>query len=189
MSRILAAYDRSIFKFTPNFMTVTFPVEVETKESESDTKGDTKDDTKDDTKETLESVLTALRRQPSVTRAGLASQLTISSATVSRAIKTLVETKRISRGGSRRSGHWEVLDTESDKKDGKKDGRKDGTKEPLKAVLAVLRGHPSITLDDIASQLKISPRTASRTIKTLVETKQISRAGGRRFGHWVALDE
>jgi len=191
MSRILAAYDRSIFKFTPNFMTVTLPVEMadDTKESADDTKDDTKSDTKADTKadtnEPLDAVMMVLRQQPSITRAEIADQLSISSATISRIIKNLVETRQISRVGSRRSGHWEVKSTGGDTKDDTKGDTKDDTKESLDAVLALMRENSSITREEIAAHLNISSATASRAIKTLVETRRISRAGGRRFGHWV----
>jgi len=187
MSRILAAYDRSIFKFTPNFMVVTFPVEVvdETKAGENDTN----DDTKDDTKEIWESVLTLLRQHPSITRAEIASQLSVSSATVSRTIKSLTETKQVSRVGGRRSGHWQVEGAGNDTKDDTNSDTKDDTKENMEAVLALMRGNPSITREEISSHLDISPATASRTIKALVEAKRISRVGGRRFGHWLVVDE
>jgi len=69
--------------------------------------------------------------------------------------------------------------------DGTKDGTIDGTKELLETVLALLRHHPSITRNEIASKLSASPRTVSRAIKTLVETKRIYRSGGRQFGHWA----
>ena len=66
---------------------------------------------------------------------------------------------------------------------------KDDSKGFLEAVLALMRDNPSITREEIASHLDISPATASRTIKALVEAKRIARVGGRRFGHWQVADE
>ena len=183
MSRILAAYDRSIFKFTPNFMTVTLPVKVadDTKKSENDTK----DGTKNDTKEFWEAVLSSLRHHPSATRDEIARQLNLSPRTVSRIIKNLVKAKQIIRAGGRRFGYWDIVDIGNDTKN----DTKDGTKKFLEAVLSLLRQQPSITRKEMALQLSVAPKTVSRAIKTLVEEKQITRTGGRRFGHWVAVDK
>jgi len=61
------------------------------------------------------------------------------------------------------------------------------TRNSLESVLEFLRRNPSITREEIADEMKISARTASRTLKILVETKQISRVGSRRFGHWEII--
>ena len=73
-------------------------------------------------------------------------------------------------------------------KDGTMGGTIDGTKELPEAVLSFLRQRPSATRDEIATHVKISSRAISRVMKELVETKQIARTGGRRFGHWEILD-
>jgi len=192
MSRILAAYDRSIFKFTPNFMVVTFPVEMadETQVDGNDTKDEPINEPINEPIKTMEEELLALiRENPRMSKETLACQIGRSRASITRIIKDLVSYGKIKRVGSNKNGHWEFVDTESGKKDDIKDGKKDDSKKPLEEVLSILRGHPSITLDEIASQLNVSNRTASRTIKTLVEAKRISRVGGRRFGHWVVTDE
>lgn len=98
------------FIITPRTFTICFHVRSMTG-GDNDTILDTKDDTKDDTKKFLEAILALLRDHPSTTRDEIASQLGVSSRTVSRAIKILVQTKQISRMGGRRFGHWEVVDT------------------------------------------------------------------------------
>ena len=185
------------FIITPRTFTICFHVRSPARgddapaiDTKDDQKDDQKDGIKDDTKEITEAVLAWLLRHPSATHAEIAEQLTVSLRTVSRAIKILVETKQILRVGSRRFGHWiMVAQSANTPANDTKDVTKDDAKKITEAVLAWLCRHPSATHAEIAQKLSVSPKTVSRAIKTLVDTKQISRAGGRRFGHWEVVSK
>ena len=202
MSRILDAYDRTIFKLTPNFIIVTFPVALPdgTKDGTKDgtnrtSSGATRNATKSRKKpeqpgmitgmitgiETGMKIIGIMRQKPDISITAISVALGMARSSIIAQIEKLKTKGRIRRLGSQKTGYWEIADTEND--------TKDDTKEILEPALSLIRGNPSITRDEIAAQLDISPRTASRVIKTLVETNQITRAGGRRYGHWKVEDK
>jgi len=207
MNRILAAYDRSIFKFTSNFMMVTLPV-VEEKNTKKMDVGTKKICTKDCTKNcTMEDAINSvgetkngdffdgvndgvnikldifdrllldlIQSNPRITVPEMTVKIGKSQSFVERRIKILKAT-HLRRIASDKTGQWKIVNPESE------------TSELLEAVVEILRAHPSATRDEIAAQLNVSPRTVSQFIKTLVESKRISRTGGRCFGRWIVADE
>ena len=89
MTRILRAYDHSIFGFTPSFLAITLPLSDDTKD---DTKDDIKDGVKDDMKEMSAIIMDLLNKQSSLTQNEIAEKMAISVRSVSRIMKRLVET-------------------------------------------------------------------------------------------------
>jgi ATP-dependent DNA helicase RecG len=62
---------------------------------------------------------------------------------------------------------------------------KEPIEEPLKEkIISILRKAPDSTYDSLAGELGISRSTVKRSFKILIESGQIDRVGGRRYGHW-----
>lgn len=99
MSRILDAYDRTVFEISEHFMKVIFPF------SWIDEKKDcaTKDLNGDDIK-----VLLVLEKEPEITAKKISEKLGFSTRKISRIIKKLRESEKISRIGSDRKGYWKI---------------------------------------------------------------------------------
>jgi predicted HTH transcriptional regulator len=101
MSRILKAYDRSIFEITPSFTIVTFPFEgsfILSNDKINDKKADRK-------KSTLE----VIKTNPTATIAALADFTGKSPATISRELKEYRSAGLLRREGARKKGQWVVL--------------------------------------------------------------------------------
>jgi predicted HTH transcriptional regulator len=101
MSRILKAYDRSIFELTPSFTVVTFPFEgsfILSNDKINDKKTDKK-------KSTLE----VIKANPDMTIATLAELTGKSPATISRELKEYQAAGLLRREGARKKGSWVVL--------------------------------------------------------------------------------
>ena len=99
MSRILDAYDRTVFEISEHFMKVIFPF------SWIDEKKDcaTKDLNGDDI-----NVLLVLEKEPEITAKKISEKLGFSTRKISRIIKKLRESEKISRIGSDRKGYWKI---------------------------------------------------------------------------------
>jgi len=107
MTRILRAYNRSIFDLTPSFLVVTFPLEL----LEDDMKGVTINEPINEPVKTLEEELLAvIRRKPTMSKEEFAHEIGKSRTTVTRIIQSLFEQGKIKRVGSRKTGHWEIVD-------------------------------------------------------------------------------
>lgn len=100
VQRILKMYDRNIFKFSSNFLKVSFPIE-------NVGKNDGKNVFKLNT--TQEKIISLVKLNKYITQAELSQQLNKSVRTIERNMKTLQEAKIIARIGSNTTGHWEVL--------------------------------------------------------------------------------
>jgi predicted HTH transcriptional regulator len=101
MSRILKAYDRSIFELTPSFTVVTFPFEgsfILLNDKINNKKADKK-------KSTLEMI----KRNPTATIATLAELTGKSAATISRELKEYQAAGLLRREGARKKGRWVAL--------------------------------------------------------------------------------
>lgn len=110
MSRILRAYDRSIFTFSPNFLTVTFPIEKGFVHSHTTNGTDgTINGTISDTMN-HERILNAIAKNATITFDEISSELGISRRTVSREIQKMQENGILRRIGSRKSGSWEIIE-------------------------------------------------------------------------------
>ena len=100
MSRILTAYDRSIFELTPSFTVVTFPF----------AKGfeNLNDKINDKLNGKINSVPEILKSNPTATIADLIEVTGKSQSTISRELKRYQESGLIYREGSRKNGKWLV---------------------------------------------------------------------------------
>jgi predicted HTH transcriptional regulator len=125
MTRILKAYDRSIFDLTPNFLVVTFHFAERFNEDNSDTNlgvrepnGDTEVDTKNDTeldtkveslKKISQLILKQMEMNNHVTVNEIAIALSKSKSTILREVAKLKADGVIARVGSNYKGHWKIL--------------------------------------------------------------------------------
>lgn len=98
MTRILKAYDKSIFKITNNYIQVSFPIcEITNKDIREATEQDTKN-----------AIADVMFDNPRITVNSLASYFCMSKSTMSRNIKKMQEEGKIERIGSNRNGKWKV---------------------------------------------------------------------------------
>lgn len=101
MSRILKAYDRSIFELTPSFTVVTFPFEEAFISPNGKMTGGITDRAK--------TALDVIKETPTATIAQLAELTGKSQRTISRELKEYKDAVLIRREGARRNGRWIVL--------------------------------------------------------------------------------
>ena len=92
-SRILKAYDKSIFELTPSFTVVTFPFENSFTEDE---KSNGK----------LKTTLDVIRDNPTGTIGGISKVTGKSQRTISRELKEYQTTGLLRREGARKNGKW-----------------------------------------------------------------------------------
>jgi predicted HTH transcriptional regulator len=104
MSRILKAYDRSIFKLTPNFLTVSFPIEEGFADNGSD------EPVNEPINEPINGnrIVALMQNNPQIGYEELAEQLNLSRSTINREMKKLRNDGVIKRTGSKKTGYWEV---------------------------------------------------------------------------------
>lgn len=100
MGRILKAYDRSVFRFSGDFLIVTLPF-AEGFDATIGTNGINLGTNK---------IINAMRDNPGITLDGIAKLTGISRRTVAREVDRLKAEGKLKRVGSTRSGHWEVFD-------------------------------------------------------------------------------
>ena len=104
MSRILEAYDESIFEFSPNFLIVTFPFE----EGFSLPLGNESGNESGNENFTL--IIEVIKSNPNITLDDLSSQTGIAKRTLSRELKRMQEKEILRRVGSARAGSWEIVE-------------------------------------------------------------------------------
>jgi len=104
MSRILSAYDRSIFEFTPSFLVVTFSFEegftVPTGTVSSTVNGT----------DLSERIIEAILTNPSITMDELAALLSKGRRTIARELSLLKDADRVVRVGSDKTGTWKIIE-------------------------------------------------------------------------------
>jgi predicted HTH transcriptional regulator len=108
MSRILKAYDKSIFDISEHFIKVVFPFDEElsaAKSATDATKSATNQLTEDEKK-----VIQAIRENPEITQKQLTQTTGITIGTIKRILPRLQEKGKIERRGSRRSGKWHIIE-------------------------------------------------------------------------------
>jgi Predicted transcriptional regulator containing an HTH domain and an uncharacterized domain shared with the mammalian protein Schlafen len=118
MTRILRAYDRSIFEFTPSFLVVTFPLTVSETDAETipanegtaQTPLKHRKKTARKPQESDDVVLSLLRTEPSASIQHIAKTLDLSRQSVRWQIDKMKKAGRIRRVGSDKGGHWEVVE-------------------------------------------------------------------------------
>ena len=104
---IISKYGRNVFDITENFITVTIP--LANKEVAESIELDI-DDKKYDLTATQQQILDLISADSTITIAELADQLQISTTAVSNAIRILKKKQRIDRKGSKKGGHWLILE-------------------------------------------------------------------------------
>jgi predicted HTH transcriptional regulator len=100
MSRILKAYDRSIFEITPSFTIVTFPFEKAFISSNGKIIGKINDK--------IKTTLDVIKDNPTATIAALAEMTGKSQSTISRELKEYQSAGLLRREGARKNGRWVV---------------------------------------------------------------------------------
>lgn len=103
MSRILDAYDKTVFVISEHFIKVVFPFSWVEQEKDIDMKAPNGDDNGDDMK-----VVSILEKNPKITAKEISEKLGFSTRKISRIIKKLRESGTISRIGSDRKGQWKI---------------------------------------------------------------------------------
>ncbi|MCL2135317.1 MAG: putative DNA binding domain-containing protein [Candidatus Bathyarchaeota archaeon] len=103
MSRILEIYDPSIFTFEDEFLIVTFPFTKGFTLPRGNVNGNV------NSVDVKNQILTCVIQNPSYSLAKIAEKTGYSKRTVSRQMKMLQETVTITRVGSPKTGHWEVI--------------------------------------------------------------------------------
>jgi predicted HTH transcriptional regulator len=104
MSRILKAYDPSIFELTPSFTIVTFPFERAFISSNNKTD----DNQKSDTKTTLD----VIKDDPAATIKHISELTGKSPRTISRELKKYQDTGLLRHEGARKNGKWVISSDE-----------------------------------------------------------------------------
>ena len=100
MSRILKAYDRSIFELTPSFTVVAFPFAEGFENLSGKINGKLNGK--------INSLLDILKNNPTATLADLVKVSGKSQRTISRELKSYQEAGLLYREGSRKTGKWVV---------------------------------------------------------------------------------
>ena len=114
--RILDAYDKSCFKFMEHFLRVTFkyrenPFKYNSKNNVS--ADDTLNDTINGTlklNKNEQQILDLIINNNKITREEIVTKTKLSDRTISRAIRRLQDEKVILREGSKKTGHWKILE-------------------------------------------------------------------------------
>lgn len=107
MSRILKAYDKSIFNISEHFIKVEFPFSMP-KDQKIIASGNENGNENDNEKNEEQKALEILKLQPAITAKEMASQMGVSARTIGRIMKCLRDKEMISRVGSDRKGYWEI---------------------------------------------------------------------------------
>ena len=99
MSRILNAYDRTVFEISEHFIKVIFPFSWSDEKERTSFLKRNGDDMK---------ILLLLEKEPDITAKKLSEKTGFSTRKISRIIKKLRESGKIIRIGSDRKGYWEI---------------------------------------------------------------------------------
>ncbi|WP_052300879.1 ATP-binding protein [Methanoplanus limicola] len=122
MPRILKAYPKECFRFTQNFLRITFPmspdaIKLLNAEDEAATKAVITDDASGSEKSSeksseykIDHLIGLMSENPNITTYEIADELNISTRMVEKYLSQLKEKGIIVRIGGRKTGHWEVLE-------------------------------------------------------------------------------
>lgn len=108
--RILRAYGEDCFRFTDNFIRITFPASVQI-DHVSATENATENAT-EKTNKTQQGILHLIKENKYLTYDEITKQLSLERTTVWRNIKKLQEKGLLRRVGPDKGGHWEVIDND-----------------------------------------------------------------------------
>jgi ATP-dependent DNA helicase RecG len=101
VQRILKAYDRNIFKFSPNFLRVSFPIK---------NVGENVGEKMIKLNNTQKSIISLIKHDKYITQAEISEKLNRTTRTVERNMKKLQEANIIIRVGSDTLGYWEIIE-------------------------------------------------------------------------------
>jgi ATP-dependent DNA helicase RecG len=104
--RILQFYGRECFKFSDNFIRMSFPVEETT---ENVTEYVTENVTENVTEKRRLQVVEFMHKNPSITTEQLAKMLKVSKRTIIRDIEKLKNNNQIEYIGPAKGGHWKII--------------------------------------------------------------------------------
>ena len=105
VQRILKVYDKSIFKFSPNYLRVSFPIK-----DVGENVGENVGEKIIKLNSTQKSIISLIKHDKDITQAELSKKLNKTIRTVERNMKKLQECKVISRIGSDTAGYWEIVE-------------------------------------------------------------------------------
>ena len=111
--RILRAYGENCFRFTDNFIRITFPASVQI-DHVSATENATENAT-EKTNKTQQGILHLIKENKYLTYDEITKQLSLERTTVWRNIKKLQEKGLLRRVGPDKGGYWEVIDNDVNK--------------------------------------------------------------------------
>jgi len=113
IQRILKAYDRNIFSFSPNFLKVSFPAENVGKvvgKNVGKLVGKNAGDKLLKLNDTQKRIISLIQSNKDITQAEISEQLNVTTRTVERNMKKLQENNIINRVGSYTQGYWEIVE-------------------------------------------------------------------------------
>ena len=187
--RILESYGKESFKFSPNFLRMTFEA-AHQDEKNSEISGGQIGGQIGDLTERQKDILKIIIKNNKTTRNDIAHQLKINESAVSKHLEILKEKGFIERIGGTR-GHWFDIDYQDEKNStvsggqigGQMGGQIDDLTDRQKEVLNIIVENNKVTRKHIANQLKINGSAVSKHLEILKEKGHIERIGGMR-GYW-----
>ena len=207
MRRMLGAYDRSIFDFTPSFIVVTFWFEKDGEEMtvKSRVQSRVQSGVQSGVKST-DKILQLMESNPTITAQELSDALGYVVSGIEKNIKKLKESGAIRRIGSDKDGRWEVVNfTPAEEKntdesavkmtekvvenavESRVESRVQVTVESRVQILQLMESNPTITARKIADTLGVVLSGVEKHIKILRESGVIRHVGPNRGGRWEVL--
>ena len=98
--RILRAYGEDCFKFTDNFIRITFPASIQT---------DLTYGTESGPENTINRIINLIKNNPQITSRTIAIELNMARSGLIKHLNKLQESGVIRRVGPNKGGHWEIV--------------------------------------------------------------------------------
>ena len=114
--RILRAYGEECFKFTDNFIRITFPVSGQGKSGEKTTQKTTQKATQKTAQKTAQKILHYIKQDASISRNKLAELCGISPDGIKWQLNKMQKNGVIRRVGPNKGGYWEVIEQNNNNK-------------------------------------------------------------------------
>ncbi len=108
VQRILKIYDKSIFKFSPNFLKVSFPIK-NVGDNVGENVGDNVGEKTIKLNKTQKNILSLINQNNYITQAEISIKLNKTTRTIERNMKKLQEENIIVRVGSDAAGYWKIV--------------------------------------------------------------------------------
>ncbi len=108
VQRILKIYDKSIFKFSPNFLKVSFPIK-NVGDNVGENVGDNVGEKTIKLNKTQKNILSLIKQNNYITQAEISIKLNKTTRTIERNMKKLQEENIIVRVGSDAAGYWKIV--------------------------------------------------------------------------------